>query len=116
MKTERWRVEKESCREHVVTDGVSEFRCGQEESNWLCEVLNEREPKQPVEPTPFPPHEIITWDWKERCPTQSVIEACKQFAGPVSFDVETNCDEYAIVIGGSGMTQKIADAIYHAER
>jgi hypothetical protein len=100
-----------------ITDGEIAFEANNEiHADWLCGVLNKLSAIGEVKAkSPFPPHEIIAWDWREQCPHNDVIDACKRFgSGAVSFDVETNCDEYAVVIGGSELTQEIAQSIYES--
>lgn len=50
--------------------------------------------------------EIITWDWKEQPPWPAVMSALERtYAdGPQIFEVETNCDEYSIVVAERTLT------------
>jgi hypothetical protein len=41
---------------------------------------------------------LFIWDWKEQPPWEAISQAVASLSRPNIFEVETNCDEYAIVI------------------
>lgn len=63
---------------------------------------------------------IIQWDWKEQPDIEAINDAINAVADtgnrPKAFRVETESDEYAIVITDSEATQEEAQALYEDGR
>jgi hypothetical protein len=62
------------------------------------------------------PISLITWDWKEQPNWDYVLKAIDKAqsfnAGVKIFEIETNSDEYAIIIGTSNVSKSEADRYY----
>ena len=61
--------------------------------------------------------ELISWDWKEAAPVDEIIAAIRRVTGvPNLFmrDVDTQSDQYAVVISDAEITDGEADAMYRA--
>lgn len=58
--------------------------------------------------------QIITWDWKAQPPWGAVLKSLARTYtdGPTIFEVDTNADEYAIVVAERTLGQAAAQTWY----